>query len=148
MIVRPEQPKQPRTLRWVRLADMRANIGGAVAIMLAGACTPGVHRLHSIGGLDARAVAKLVRPDALAVPTGVYRGLVARSLYSRCQMFPSDSELFDRRARMCGATSAAVLGVARLFLEVEASPDVLPVTFADRRLRWLDLPPASDTCAP
>jgi hypothetical protein len=106
------------------------------------------HRTRALGALDARAVAGPAQPPHLAVSTELYRGVLARSLYARCQMFPSDSELHDRRARACGGAAAAALGVARLYLEVEASPAVLPATFVDGRLRWLDAPPPSSTCAP
>src|SRR4051812_8784865 len=41
-------------------------------------------------------------------------------------MFPTDSQLYDRRADRCGATAAAALGIARLYLEIAPSPLVLP----------------------
>jgi hypothetical protein len=121
-------------------------------LLLAGlACATARHRSASMmNGLDARAIA-IARPApriAPAVSTGIYRDGLARSLYSRCQMFPSDSELYDRRARACGASTAAVLGAARLLLEVEASAESLPLTFADHRLRWLDAPSPPHLCAP
>jgi hypothetical protein len=78
-----------------------------------------------------------------AVATSVYRDVLARSLYARCEMVPTDSEMFDHRARACGAVRAAVLGIARLFLERATTPRFLrPVRF-DNRLRWLDLPAAA-----
>ena len=101
-----------------------------------------------MSALDARAVLASSRSGQPGtVPTDVYRGLLARSLYSRCKMFPSDSQVFDLRAPACGSLGAAVLGMARLFLEEEASPKILPVTFADGRIRWWDLPRRGD-CAP
>jgi hypothetical protein len=54
-------------------------------------------------------------------------------------MFPGDSEMFDERARSCGATVATILGIARLYLETEASVEVVPPIVADGRFRWLDL---------
>ena len=101
-----------------------------------------------MSALDARFVAAQRPPGARAVATGIYQNLLTRSLYSRCAMFPSDSQLFDERARDCGAVTAAVLGISRLFLEEEASPEILPPLFADRRLRWLDRPAANSVCAP
>jgi hypothetical protein len=101
-----------------------------------------------MSALDARYVAAQRRPRARAVATDIYQHLLARSLYSRCEMFPTDSQLFDQRARDCGAVTASVLGISRLFLEAEASQDVLPPLFEDRRLRWLDLPTADSVCAP
>ena len=101
-----------------------------------------------MSAVDARFVATRMHPAKPAVATGVYQNLLARSLYARCRMLPSDSELFDRRAHDCGGLTAAVLGISRLYLEVEASPQVLPATFAEGRMRWLDLPPPNGVCAP
>ena len=102
---------------------------------------------RAVGGVDARYMTTRGRATSVALATGVYRNVLSRSLYSRCRMFPSDSELFDRRARTCGATVGAVLGASRLLLETEASPEILPVTFADGRLRWFDNG-APTACAP
>lgn len=137
---------------WARalvcLVPRLPGIGSALLALAGTACATGGHRTGSMGGLDAQTVVTASRRGAPGVSTAIYRDLVARTLYSRCQMYPSDSELYDRRARACGATSAAVLGAARLLLEVEASPEVLPVTFADGRLRWLDAPLPSHACTP
>lgn len=81
------------------------------------------------------------------VATSVYRNLLGRSLYSECEMVPTDSEMFEHRAKRCGGLTAAVLGIARLYLEREATPAFLRPIVLGERLRWLDLP--TDTpCAP
>ena len=80
------------------------------------------------------------------VATAAYQGVLGKSLSSSCRMFPSDSVLFDARAKRCGAAPAAVLGIARLFLETAAQPSVLPPLVVDGQARWFD-PPGSDPCA-
>jgi hypothetical protein len=121
---------------------------GAPLAALALACTPAVHRTRPLPALEARYAAGILEgAPATATATRAYRGILARSLAARCRMLPSDSELFDRRARRCGATTAAVLGIARVMLEVEAAPEVLPSLVAGGRVRWLDLPAAED-CGP
>ncbi len=104
------------------------------------------HRSRSLGSLEARVVAAHRIREA-GVATALYRGGLSRSLYSRCKMFPSDSQAFDLRAASCGPLSLSVLAISRLLLEEEAGPEVLPITFAEGRLRWLDIPSAGQ-CAP
>ena len=60
-------------------------------------------------------------------------------------MFPTDSEYYVHQARSCGTWSALVHAVARIFLEVGASADVLPLTMDRGRLQYLDLP-ANGAC--
>jgi hypothetical protein len=62
-------------------------------------------------------------------------------------MFPTDSHLYDERAKACGAVPAAALGVARLLLEVAASAQFLEPVVAEGRARWRDQP-APESCAP
>lgn len=114
-------------------------------LLASGACVAR-HRQASLGGLEARVVAAQ-RAREVGVATALYRGGLSRSLYSRCQMFPSDSQAFDLRAASCGPLSSSVLAISRLLLEEEATPSVLPNVFAEGRLRWLDIPPAH-RCAP
>ena len=78
--------------------------------------------------------------------TVVYQDLLSRSLFARCRMMPTDSQLFDHRARRCGGLSAVVLGISRLFLEASATPRFLRPLTLDGRLRWLDLP-RRDECS-
>jgi hypothetical protein len=114
----------------------------------AAACASAPHRTLPLSRLDAEYARGTLATGAPPVAaTQLYRGVLARSLGARCQMFPTDSQLFDRRARDCGATSAAAMGIARVFLEVAASPLVLPSLLAEGRVRWLDLPPPGD-CRP
>ena len=100
-----------------------------------------------MGGLEARyrlAVRGQVEPVAA---TRVYRGFLASSLFSRCKMLPTDSQLFDRRARACGGLAATYLGSARLYLEAAADARFLRPVVHDGRLRWFDLPDP-ESCAP
>jgi hypothetical protein len=78
--------------------------------------------------------------------TWSYRRLVAPALGSRCQMLPSDSESFDRRARRCGIVGSVVGGVARVLLEASATPSLLDTTVSEGQLRFVDLPAAADPC--
>ena len=80
------------------------------------------------------------------VATEVYRGLLGKSLYSQCEMLPSDSQMFEARAKKCGALRSAVLAISRLFLERAATPKYLVPVQWGGRLRWVDLP--ADTCRP
>ena len=123
-------------------------LGLALSLTAGLACSAAVHRTRTVSALDAEYLSgRSSAGGANAAATRLYRQVLSRSLGSRCQMFPTDSQLFDRRARDCGAATAAILGIARLFLETEATPEVLPSLVAQGRLRWLDLPPAG-SCGP
>jgi hypothetical protein len=128
-----------------------SSVAGASLLIftLAGGCAV-AHRERPLSALDARYVyERLARQGerGRTVTTSAYRGVLSRSLFSRCRMYPSDSQLFDRRARACGAALAGVLGIARLYLETAGGPDVLFPVIAEGRVRWLDLPPGS-LCGP
>jgi hypothetical protein len=121
--------------------------GRALAVMacLAG-CGTAAHRTEPVGRLDAEYLRGGFGGRAREVAaTQLYRQVLARSLGTRCRMFPSDSQLYDVRAARCGATTAAALGIARLYLEIAAGPQLLPALIAEGRVRWLDLP---RDCAP
>jgi hypothetical protein len=117
----------------------------------------GPRRTTGVGALEARYLFWRARQQG-RVPgqptrrpetsTRVYRNVLAQSIFSQCRMFPSDSELYDLRAARCGATPAAVMGIARVLLEVTASSQALPALIVDGRVRWLDLPPGDHPCAP
>jgi putative component of membrane protein insertase Oxa1/YidC/SpoIIIJ protein YidD len=112
----------------------------------AAACASAPHRTLPLSRLDAEYARGTLATGAPPVAaTQLYRGVLARSLGTRCRMFPGDSEVYDRRAARCGATAAAVLGIARLYLEVAAGADLAPVLVAEGRVRWVDLP---DDCRP
>ena len=81
------------------------------------------------------------------VATAVYRGLLGKSLYSECEMVPTDSQVFEHRAKRCGGLRAAVLGISRLYLERAATPAFLRPVRLDGRLRWVDLPAQDAPCA-
>jgi hypothetical protein len=114
-------------------------LSGLLAVGL-GACGT-APRLQPTSRLDAEYLSGGLgsRPPAVTA-TSAYREVLARGLGSRCQMFPTDSQAFDQRARRCGATAAAVVGIARLYLEVAGDPRILPALLADGRIRWVDLP--------
>jgi hypothetical protein len=80
-----------------------------------------------------------------AVTTAAYRSLVARTLGSRCKMWPSDSRYFDQIAPRCGPVSSVVRAMARLFVERAAAPRFLPSVVHLGRLLWLD-PPGHARC--
>lgn len=119
-----------------------------LALGVSSGCGTAMHRTRPLPNLEAEYMAG--RPGRGATPvvaTRLYRSVLARSLGARCRMFPSDSQLFDRRAANCGAATAAMLGIARLYLETAASADILPSMVSDGRVRWLDLPRFED-CRP
>lgn len=90
---------------------------------------------------------ELVRAGPVAV-TRAYREVIGPLLASRCRMIPNDSEYFDWLARSCGVGWALVRGIARVFLELGATAELLPTTVTGNRLRYLDLPPAHPPCGP
>jgi hypothetical protein len=118
-----------------------------LTIAVSGGSCAGPYRTQAPGWLEARALLRVQQTGRVQTSTRAYREVVARSLASHCRMFPSDSELYDLRAARCGAAPAALLGVSRLLLEVEASPAFLPVVAGGPRVRWLDLPPSA-ACRP
>jgi hypothetical protein len=117
----------------------------------------GPRRTTGVGALEARYLFWQARqqgrlPGQQTKPaetsTRAYRNILAQSIFSQCRMFPSDSELYDLRAARCGASPAAVMGISRVLLEVTASSQVLPALILDGRVRWFDLPPGDNPCAP
>jgi hypothetical protein len=74
------------------------------------------------------------------VATAIYRGWLARALFSDCSMVPRDSEAFDRRLARCGPVAAVMVSMSRLLLEEAAGPAYLTPVRMDRRLRWVDVP--------
>jgi hypothetical protein len=121
----------------------------SVALLAGASCAGSVHRTRPLSRLDAEYLRGRVTTRAAPVAaTHLYREVLARSLGARCQMFPTDSQLFDRRAEGCrSAAVAAVFGIARLYLETAANPALMPSLLAEGRVRWLDLPPR-EACGP
>jgi hypothetical protein len=120
----------------------------ACATLAATACASTVPpRTVARGALEARFVDRHRSVAAPEASTSAYRALASQTLGAHCRMFPSDSQLYDARAKTCGAVPAAALGFARVLLEVEASPEVLPPVVMAGELRWLDQP-APERCAP
>jgi len=115
---------------------------GLAVVLLLG-CAPASLQRRPVAPLEARFRAGRARAPATAA-TSVYRDLLARSLYSRCRMWPTDSVAFDVHARRCGALSATVHAAARLLLEREARPEYLAPVALEGRIRWLDLPTSCD----
>lgn len=120
----------------------------AAAALSASACGSVAAHARPVGALEARARIDRAREEHRAPETSTraYRALADRTLGTRCRMLPSDSEVYDVRARRCGAITAAARGVSRLLLEVAASDELLSPVIVGGRLRWLDLP--DDACAP
>jgi hypothetical protein len=143
----------------MRASGARARPGPwALVALLAAACgslpAPALRPVDALTArrLDARSRAQAGAGEAAPAvgeplaATRVYRSLVAPALGGRCRMWPSDSEYVDRRARRCGPVDTAVHAVARLMLEVAASPQILPATVIDGRLRFVDPPTAGSSC--
>src|SRR5436309_1033246 len=72
----------------------------------------------------------------------------ARSLFSRCKMVPSDSEMFDWRAARCGPIDTTVLAMARLLLERAAKPIFAAPIAIGGRIRWVDMAGQKHACDP
>ena len=117
-----------------------------VVLAVAGACASGREVPRAGSALEARWRMRRAAGRRV-VATAVYRDLLAMSLFARCKMVPTDSEMFDHRARRCGSVRAAVLGISRLFLEASATPRFLRPLRLDGRLRWWDVPDP-DPCTP
>ena len=117
-----------------------------VLVLVLSACASGREVPRTRSALEARWRAR-AGEGRRVVATAVYRDLLARSLFGRCKMVPTDSQIFDVRARRCGALAAAVMGVSRLFLEASATPRFLAPLTLDGRLRWWDVP-GRDPCSP
>jgi hypothetical protein len=75
-----------------------------------------------------------------AVTTSAYRDVLSKSIFSRCRMVPSDSEMFDILLRRCGVVRAVMRSSARLLLERAATPAYLRPVRLGGRLHWIDLP--------
>jgi hypothetical protein len=75
-----------------------------------------------------------------AVTTSAYRDVLAKSIFSRCRMVPSDSEMFDILLKRCGVVRAVLRSSARLLLERAATPAYLRPVRLGGRLHWIDLP--------
>jgi hypothetical protein len=123
----------------------------AVGLLLDACATapePSPSSFRTGGALEARhRVMRRLRGAPEPPLTALYRGVVRVGSGSHCRMYPSDSQLHDIRARECGATGAAALAIARLYLEVAAGPDLLQPVIAEDHLRWQHLPPAG-SCVP
>jgi hypothetical protein len=102
--------------------------------------------------IDAQSARYRLQQDRLAArgrPVRViwtYRHLVAPLLASRCRMFPGDSEYYVHQRRSCGTFTTLLRAVSRIFLEVGASADVLPLTMDRGHLQFVDLPETSAPC--
>jgi putative component of membrane protein insertase Oxa1/YidC/SpoIIIJ protein YidD len=88
--------------------------------------------------VDARFMTADSSPERPQTASDIYRALLAPTWGSDCRMLPTDSVYFDEKVRRCGAILGAVAGLARLLLEVEATPAVLVPVPASDRVHWLD----------
>jgi hypothetical protein len=115
-------------------------------LVLAGACSPPGIRTRPASVLEARYRLRHLSRARVNTATWVYRNVVGRSLFSRCRMYPSDSEAFNLRAKACGPLRAVLLGTSRLLLEEAGHPTFMHPMTAEGRVRWLDIP-SGDLCA-
>ena len=96
--------------------------------------------MYRLGRVSGRASSLAPSPGGPAVTTSAYRDVLAKSIFSRCRMVPSDSEMFDILLRRCGVVRAVLRSSARLLLERAATPAYLRPVRLGGRLHWLDLP--------
>jgi hypothetical protein len=102
--------------------------------------------MYRLGRVSGRASTSLAAPSSTslaagpAVTTSAYRDVLAKSIFSRCRMVPSDSEMFDILLKRCGVVRAVLRSSARLLLERAATPAYLRPVRLGGRLHWLDLP--------
>ena len=100
-----------------------------------------------VSPLDVRYREARLKRKAPEVTTSIYRRVLARSMYSRCRMAPSDSVVFNATSRQCSTLVSVILGASRLVLESAADPRFLRPVKTGRRLRWVDFPRAG-RCVP
>ena len=69
----------------------------------------------------------------------IYKDFFAKSMYSKCQWFPSDSEFLKIKTKQCGQARGSLLAIGRFLAEPDASQiSVHPIN--DRnRLRFVNL---------
>lgn len=96
--------------------------------------------VFALSSIDARF--KMSRSGATTLNsnelTGLYRGVIARSLYSRCQWFPSDSEFMAWKSRECGPLKGTLFAFGRFMMESDASRLGSDTILESGRLRFVD----------
>lgn len=113
------------------------------SVMLLASCSPSYLQRAPASPLEVRyrswtRSGRQVREPDAAISTSVYRNLLAKSMYSQCQMVPHDSEFFDALVKRCGGFQAVFRSAARLLLERSAATNFLTPVRMGGRLRWLD----------
>lgn len=68
-----------------------------------------------------------------------YKSLFARSMYSACRWFPSDSEFLKISSQRCGPTRGTVLAFARFMSEHDAERISQGIVVDQNRIRFLGL---------
>jgi hypothetical protein len=116
----------------------------AAAVGLGAGCRIDPPAWRRTSSIDLRyRLRQMASPERQATSTAVYRGLLARSLYSDCRMVPNDSASYNRNLERCGVVRAVIGGVSRLLLERAATPAFLHPVRKGERVRWIDLPAAA-----
>lgn len=99
-----------------------------------------MYRLGRVSGRAHSPATSSASSAGPAVTTSAYRDVLAKSIFSRCRMVPSDSEMFDILLKRCGVVRAVLRSSARLLLERAATPAYLRPVRLGGRLHWIDLP--------
>lgn len=70
----------------------------------------------------------------------VYRNGIAKTLYSQCKWFPSDSTYTSIAQKKCGVLTGTMLGFARFMNEQDAAYMGYPTVHFRNHLNFVDLP--------
>jgi len=70
--------------------------------------------------------------------TGLYRGFLAKSMYSRCHWFPSDSQYMKLASAKCGPLKGTLMAIARFMSEPNAQSFNSSVVNDHGRIRFVD----------
>ena len=68
----------------------------------------------------------------------LYRGFLARSMYSRCHWLPSDSQYLNLATAQCGPVKGAVMAISRFMTEPDVSKINSNVVDDHGRIRFVD----------
>ena len=73
----------------------------------------------------------------------LYKDFLAKSMYSRCRWFPSDSQYLAMISKKCGNTQATLLAFSRFMTEHDADKISEGIINDDGHLRFVDF---KNTC--
>ncbi len=123
------------------LKKRAANICCAFFI-LAGLCALPLTSHGSLIDARFKLSKKLKSPHVAASDTtevGVlYKNVFAKSMYSKCRWYPSDSQYMAIHAKRCGATRGTLLAVARFMTEHDAVHVADEVVNDHNHIRFVD----------